>query len=149
MNKDEKWMQIALEEAKKAESEGEVPVGAAMVKNNLLIGKAHNQPISKNDPTAHAEIQLLRIAGKALQNYRLLDTTLYVTLEPCNMCFGAMRNARIKRLVFGAYDHKLGIISSTKERLSSNFIDNNIEINGGILEDKCSLILKKFFQQRR
>ena len=94
MNEDEKWMALALEQARKAEEHGEVPVGAVLVKDGLLVAKAHNQPISTNDPTAHAEIQLLRIAGKKLANYRLTNTSLYVTLEPCAMCFGAMVHAR-------------------------------------------------------
>ena len=100
MNEDEKWMQIAIQEAIKAEKVGEVPVGAVLVKDGLLIAKAHNQPISKNDATAHAEIQLIRLAGKELQNYRLSGSTLFVTLEPCAMCFGAMVHARVKRIVY-------------------------------------------------
>ena len=105
MNEDEKWMNLALEQAKKAEKEEEVPVGAILVKNGLIIAKAHNQPVSKNDATAHAEIQLLRAAGKKLENYRLTDTSLYVTLEPCAMCFGAIMHARIDRIV--CVDHVL------------------------------------------
>ena len=98
MNEDERWMRLALKEAIKAENEGEVPVGAILVKDGLVIARAHNQPISKNDPTAHAEIQLLRTAGKKLENYRLTDTSLYVTLEPCAMCFGAIMHARVDRI---------------------------------------------------
>ena len=109
MNEDEKWMALALEQANEAEKHGEVPVGAVLVKDGLLIAKAHNQPISSNDPTAHAEIQLLRIAGEKLANYRLTNTSLYVTLEPCAMCFGAMVHARIERIVFGAHDPKTGV----------------------------------------
>jgi len=100
---DEKWMALAIEQALLAQAIDEVPVGAVLVQDNQLIASAHNQPISTNDPTAHAEIQLLRNAGQAVNNYRFPDTTLYVTLEPCTMCLGAMIHARISRVVFGAY----------------------------------------------
>ena len=149
MTKDERWMQIALLEAKKAEHANEVPVGAIIVKGENLISQAHNQPISKNDPTAHAEIQVLRKAGQKLKNYRLTGTTLYVTLEPCAMCLAAMLHARIERVVFGAYDHKTGYSSSF---LNSNYTKNlnhEIQIYGGILEDLCSKLLIKFFKNRR
>ena len=106
MNEDEIWMSLALKQARKAAEEGEVPVGAILVKDGLLVAKAYNQPISTNDATAHAEIQLLRTAGGKLKNYRLNDTSLYVTLEPCAMCFGAMVHARVKRIVYGAHDSK-------------------------------------------
>ena len=109
MNKDEQWMKIALIEAKLAMDESEVPVGAILVQENNLIAQAHNQPILKNHPTAHAEILLLRKAGKLQRNYRLVGSTLYVTLEPCAMCFGAMIHARINRVVFGAPDPKTGV----------------------------------------
>ena len=109
MTDDEKWMSFAIKQAIKAEKVGEVPIGAVLVRDELLIAKAHNQPISKNDATAHAEIQLLRKAGKKLENYRLTGTTLYVTLEPCAMCFGAMIHARVKRIVYGAHDPKTGV----------------------------------------
>ena len=104
MNKDEKWMRIALNEANLAMDENEIPVGAVLVKNDKLIAQSHNRPINKNDPTAHAEIELLRKAGEQQKNYRLIGSTLYVTLEPCAMCFGAMIHARIERIVFGASD---------------------------------------------
>ena len=113
MNKDEQWMKIALIEAKLAMDENEVPVGAILVQENNLITQAHNQPIKNNDPTAHAEIEVLRKAGDKLQNYRLAKTTLYVTLEPCAMCLGAMIHARIERVVFGASDPKSGVCGST------------------------------------
>ena len=113
MNQDEKWMALALKQAIKAEEEGEVPVGAILVKNGLLIAKAHNEPISTNDPTAHAEIQLLRAAGKKLENYRFNGTELYVTLEPCLMCLGAIMHARVGRVIFGAYDHKKRVCGSS------------------------------------
>ena len=149
MNNDEKWMTIAIQEAFKAEAEGEVPVGAILVKDGQLIAQAHNQPISKNDATAHAEIQLLRAAGKKQQNYRLTCTTLYVTLEPCAMCFGAMMHARISRLIFGAYDPKTGVCGSCVDLTTKNYFKNNIDINGGILENECSKLLQDFFKYRR
>ena len=149
MNEDENWMQIAIQEAIKAEKEGEVPVGAVLVKDGLLIAKAHNQPISKNDATAHAEIQLIRVAGKELQNYRLNGSTLFVTLEPCAMCFGAMVHARIKRIVYGAHDLKTGVCGSSEDLTNANFFKHKINISGGVLESKCSLLLQTFFKSRR
>ena len=138
MNEDEKWMALALEQAKKAEEHGEVPVGAVLVKDGLLVAKAHNQPISTNDPTAHAEIQLLRIAGKKLANYRLTNTSLYVTLEPCAMCFGAMVHARIERIVYGAHDPKTGVCGSSTDLRNLNCFKHQINITGGILQHDCS-----------
>ena len=149
MNEDEKWMQIAIQEAIKAKKEGEVPVGAVLVKDGVLIAKAHNQPISKNDATAHAEIQLIRVAGKKLQNYRLNGSTLFVTLEPCAMCFGAMVHARVKRIVYGAHDPKTGVCGLYEDLVSTNCFKNKINITGGVSERKCSQLLKKFFESRR
>ncbi len=146
---DEKWMELAIKQAKLAEKINEVPVGAILVKNNELIAKAHNQPISNNDPTAHAEIQLLRNAGQLLDNYRLPDTTLYVTLEPCTMCLGAMVHARISRVVFGAYDEKTGVCGSCSDLSTSDCFNHYIEINGGVLSDKCKSLLQNFFRNRR
>ena len=108
MTNDEKWMKIAIHQALKAESKGEVPVGAILVKNDSLISKSYNQPISRNDATAHAEIQVIRAAGMKLKNYRLNNTTLFVTMEPCSMCLGAIIHARIAKIVFGAHDSKHG-----------------------------------------
>ena len=149
MNEDEKWMFLALKQAIKAEKEGEVPVGAILVKDGLLISKAHNQPISKNDATAHAEIQLLRAGGKKLKNYRLINTTLYVTLEPCAMCFGAIINARVGRIVYGAYALKTGVCGSSSDLRSLNCYMHQINITGGVLKNECSQILNKFFKLRR
>ena len=149
MNEDEKWMKLAIKEANLARSEKEVPVGAVLTKNGELITQSHNQPILKNDPTAHAEIQLLRDAGKKLENYRLTNTTLYVTLEPCAMCYGAMMHARIKRIVFGAFDPKTGVCGSCIDLRNSNCFKHQISITGGILESECSQILHKFFKLRR
>ena len=149
MNKDEKWMQLAIQEAIKAEEEGEVPVGAIIVKDDLLIAQAHNQPISQDDATAHAEIQLIRAAGKKIQNYRLNGCTLFVTLEPCAMCFGAMVHARIERIVYGAYDHKTGVCGSSTDLRNLNCFKHQIDITGGILQHECSKIIHNFFKLRR
>ena len=149
MIEDEKWMSLAIKEAIKAEKEGEVPVGAILVKDGLLIAKAHNQPISKNDATAHAEIQLIRVAGNKLQNYRLNGSTLFVTLEPCAMCFGAMVHARIERIVYGAHDPKTGVCGSSTDLRNLNCFKHQINITGGILQHDCSQILHTFFKLRR
>ena len=149
MNEDEKWMTLALEQARKAEEEGEVPVGAILVKDGLLIAKAHNQPISTNDPTAHAEIQLLRAAGKKLKNYRLTGTSLYVTLEPCAMCLGAIMHARVEHVVFGAYDPKTGVCGSSENLMDAKCFNHKINLVSGVLENECRQLLKKFFISRR
>ena len=149
MSDDEKWMSLALKQAIKAEEEGEVPVGAILVKDDLLIAKAHNQPISKNDATAHAEIQLIRTAGKKQENYRLTGTSLYVTLEPCAMCLGAMMHARIERIVYGAHDPKTGVCGSSEDLTNANCFKHKINITGGVSERKCSQLLQTFFKSRR
>jgi tRNA(adenine34) deaminase len=149
MNEDEKWMGLALEQARKAEEEGEVPVGAVLVKDGLLIAKAHNQPISTNDPTAHAEIQLLRAAGKKLKNYRLTGTSLYVTLEPCAMCLGAIMHARVEHVVFGAYDPKTGVCGSSENLMDANCFNHKIDLVSGVLENESKQLLKNFFNSRR
>ena len=149
MNEDEKWMQIAIQEATKAEEMGEVPVGAILVKDDLIIARAHNKPISTNDPTAHAEIQLLRAAGKELKNYRLPGTTLYVTLEPCAMCLGAIMHARIERVVFGARDPKTGVCGSSENFMEASCFNHKIDIASGVLENESKQLLKNFFNSRR
>ena len=149
MIEDKQWMQIAIQEAIKAEKKGEVPVGAILVKDGLLIAKAHNQPISKNDATAHAEIQLIRAAGKKLKNYRLTETSLYVTLEPCAMCLGAIMHARIKRIVYGAHDPKTGACGSSENLMDANCFNHKINLVSGVLEKECKQLLKKFFISRR
>jgi len=146
---DERWMALAIEQAKKAEGLIEVPVGAVLVQDDKLITQAHNQPISTNDPTAHAEIELLRSAGKKLNNYRLPNTTLYVTLEPCTMCLGAIIHARIARVVFGAYDEKTGVCGSCIDLSTSEWFNHSIEIKGGVLADECKNLLQQFFKKRR
>jgi tRNA(adenine34) deaminase len=149
MNEDEKWMEIAIHEAIKAEKEGEVPVGAVLVKDGLIIAKAFNQPISKNDATAHAEIQLIRAAGKKLKNYRLTETSLYVTLEPCAMCLGAIMHARIKRIIYGAQDPRTGVCGSSDNLIDANCFNHKINITGGVSEKKCGQLLQTFFKSRR
>jgi len=149
MSNDEKWMRIAIEEANLAMGKNEVPVGAVLVKNDTLIAQAHNKPITKNDPTAHAEIQLLRKAGEQQKNYRLPESTLYVTLEPCTMCFGAMVHARIDRIVYGASDPKTGVCGSRMNLNEENFFNHKISITSGILEKESSELLKLFFKSRR
>ncbi len=149
INQDEYWMQIALEEAQGASRIDEVPVGAAVVYKEKLLASAGNSPIKKNDPTAHAEINALRTACRLKNNYRLPGSTLYVTLEPCIMCLGAIIHTRIQRLVFGAYDPKSGAIVSCFQLDNSTCFNHKILFTGGILEDKCSHLLKQFFKDKR
>ena len=149
MSDDEKWMALAIKQAVKAEEEGEVPVGAILVKDGLLIAKAHNQPISTNDATAHAEIQLIRTAGRKQENYRLTGTSLYVTLEPCAMCLGAMMHARIERIIYGAHDPKTGVCGSSENLIDANFFNHKIDLVSGVLESKCSKLLQDFFKTCR
>jgi len=149
MIEDEKWMGFALEQARKAKKEGEVPVGAILVKDDLVIARAHNKPISTNDPTAHAEIQLLRAAGEKLKNYRLPGTTLYVTLEPCAMCLGAIMHARIERVVFGAHDPKTGVCGSSENFMEASCFNHTIDLASGVLENESKQLLKNFFNSRR
>ena len=143
------WMQRALELARQAEAEGEVPVGAVLVKDEQILGESWNAPIGEHDPTAHAEIRALRNAATRLGNYRLLDTTLYVTLEPCVMCAGAIIHARVKRVVYGAADPKTGAAGSMFDILNSELHNHRVEITSGVLESECSALLKEFFQARR
>lgn len=143
------FIRRALLLAKEAEGNNEVPIGAVLVKKNEIISEGVNQPITLNDPTAHAEIVTLRKAAKKIGNYRLIDTTLYVTLEPCAMCLGAMLQARIKRLFFGAYDLRSGAITSVFQLLEEPRLNHHIDWKGGILVEECARILKNFFQVRR
>lgn len=149
MPNDIDWMQYALKLAERAQQEGEVPVGAVLVLNDEIIGEGWNRPIAAHDPTAHAEIMALRTGAAKLGNYRLNDTTLYVTLEPCVMCAGAMVHARIKRLVFGASDPKAGAIVSAFNILDSGRLNHRVEYVGGILPDECGGMLSRFFEARR
>lgn len=150
MTTDAHWMRRALSLAKKAEVCGEVPVGAVLVSaENIALAAGHNQPIGGCDPTLHAEIVVLREGAKATQNYRLINTTLYVTLEPCLMCVGAMIHARIKRLVFGAKDSKKGVCGSCFNVLGLPFVNHSIEVEGGCLARESQLLLQDFFARRR
>ena len=149
MNEDERWMKVAISEANLAINEGEIPVGAVLIRNGKLVAKAHNQPILNHDPTAHAEVEVLRKAGKKLKNYRLSKSTLYVTLEPCAMCLGAIMHARIERIVFGASDPKTGVCGSKTDLTSESFFTHKVKVNGGVLEEENKEILQSFFKSRR
>jgi tRNA(adenine34) deaminase len=142
-------MRTALAEADVAARSGEVPVGAVVVAGGNVVGTGHNRSETDNDPSAHAEIVALRAAAKALGNYRLNNATLYVTLEPCAMCMGAMVQARIGRLVFGAYDPKAGAAGSAIDLSDSPSFNHRFEINGGVLAEECGAVLKAFFESRR
>src|SRR5512136_1694530 len=144
--RDERYMKMALLEATRAGENGEVPVGAVLVKGDRVLAKGHNRCIELNDPTAHAEILVLRKAGKALGNYRLNETTLYVTAEPCPMCASAMVHGRIFRLVFGAHEPKFGAVKSRFPFLLSNKLNHRVQIEEGILEIECAELLKSFFR---
>lgn len=143
------WMQHALQLAKRAAENQEVPVGAVLIHENKIIAEAHNQPISNCDPSAHAEILALRAGAKQLNNYRLLNTTLYVTLEPCLMCLGAIVHARVQRVVFGAYDAKTGAVESAFQMGTNNKFNHQVDYSGGVLADQCSTLLSDFFRARR
>ena len=149
LNQDEVWMLHAQRLAERAEAQGEVPVGAVLVKDNKLIGEGWNQPITHHDPSAHAEIMALRAAGVSLENYRLPGTTLYVTLEPCAMCAGAMLHARVGRVVFGAFDPKTGAAGSVYNTLQDDNNLHKLDVQGGVLADQCSEQLRAFFRRRR
>lgn len=146
---DEHWMQHALNLALKAQEEGEVPVGAVLVVDNQVIGEGWNRSIGHHDPTAHAEIMALREGGKNVQNYRLLDATLYVTLEPCVMCAGAMIHSRIRRVVYGAADLKTGAAGSLLDVLGHPGMNHVVQVESGLLAEECSAMLSAFFRERR
>lgn len=147
--KDYYWMQQALGLAKLAAQAGEVPIGALIVYEDKLIASAYNQPISLLDPSAHAEILAIRQAAHSLNNYRLINTTLYVTLEPCAMCVGAIIHARIKRLIFGAADPKSGACGTALSILNSPVLNHKVELTSGILAQDCARVLQDFFKARR
>jgi len=146
---DEAWMRYAFRLAQRAEQYGEVPVGAIVVRDNQCIAEGWNASIATHDPTAHAEMVAVRKAGKALENYRLCDATLYVTLEPCVMCMGAISHARIKRLVFGAFDPKRGAVCHALSLTDASFLNHRISWVGGVLEIECSELLRDFFRAKR
>lgn len=146
---DRQFMQEALEQAKLAALDGEVPVGAILVRDGEVIGRGFNQPIGNHDPSAHAEMLALRTAAQGVANYRLPGATLYVTLEPCVMCSGAMLHARIDRVVFGAPDPKTGAAGSVLDIFASKQINHQTQVEGGILAEECGQILRDFFRERR
>lgn len=148
-NEDIRWMRRTLSLAQQAAAKGEVPVGAVLVRNGAILGEGWNQPISTNDPTAHAEVVALRDAATRCNNYRLTGATLYVTLEPCLMCAGAMIHARINRLVFGASDPKRGAIDSTAHAFETQGLNHRIEVLGGVLAEDSAALLQGFFRERR
>ncbi len=149
MQNDNSFMNIALEEAQAAYSAGEVPVGAVLVQNGKIISRAHNMPITMNDPSAHAELLALRQAGQILGNYRLGGAELYVTLEPCIMCAGAIVQARLARVIFGARDPKCGAVTSLYNILTDQRLNHQVEVTPGILQEECGEIMSRFFQQKR
>lgn len=146
---DATFMSRALELARMAEAAGEVPVGAVIVRNGDIVGEGWNRPISTSDPTAHAEIVALRAAAQNLNTYRLLDTTLYVTLEPCAMCAGAMVHSRVRRLVYGATDPRAGAAGSIFNIVQHAALNHRIEVAGGVMADECGALLRGFFVARR
>lgn len=146
---DERWMQEAIAEARKAEAAGEVPVGAVVVMDGKAVARASNRNLLDADPTAHAEIVALREAGRRVGNHRLLDATLYCTVEPCAMCAGAMIHARLRRLVYGADDPKAGAAGSALEVLNHPALNHKMEVTRGVLAGRCGELLQSFFRQRR
>ncbi len=149
MGRDEHFMSLALKEAEAAFMEGEVPVGAILVKENRVIAIAHNTKEAKIDPTSHAELTVLREGASETGNWRLTDTTLYVTKEPCVMCAGAMVNARLGKLIYGCKDNKYGAAASQYKILSNPKLNHQVEVISGILENRCADILRKFFEMHR
>ena len=149
MSSDEHFMQKALKEAQKAFEEDEVPIGAVIVKDGEILARAHNLREKLNDPTAHAELIAIRLAAAKLNSWRLLDTTVYVTLEPCPMCAGALVLARVKRLVFGAMDPKAGAAGTLMALLDDTRLNHQVEVTGGVLEEESRELLRTFFLQRR
>ena len=146
---DQHWMLYAMQLAAKAEAAGEVPVGAVLVKDGQVLGEGWNLSICRHDPTAHAEMQAIRQAGLALKNYRMLECTLYVTLEPCAMCAGALVHSRVQRLVFGATDLKAGACGSVFDIVRHPQLNHQLEVSGGVLAEDCARQLSDFFKKRR
>ena len=143
------FMEQALKLASENADQGEVPVGCVLVSNGVLIAQSGNSPISQIDPTAHAEINVIRSGALHTKNYRLIGTTLYSTLEPCAMCAGAIMHARIERLVFGAYDKKSGACGSVVDLFGNEQLDHHTTVVGGVMADQCAAVLKSFFKKRR
>ncbi len=149
MQNDDNFMRLALEEAKAAYSAGEVPVGAVLVHDGRILARAHNAPITLNDPSAHAEMLVLRQAGQMLDNYRLVGAKLYVTIEPCIMCAGAIVLARLARVIYGARDPKCGAVTSLYNILNDERLNHQVEVTEGILQEDCGEIMSRFFRQKR
>jgi len=149
MTGDSDWMRRALKLAARAEAEGEIPVGALVVRGDELLGEGWNQPVALRDPTAHAEILALRSAAQRIGDYRLGGATLYVTLEPCPMCAAAIAHARIARLVFGAWDPRQGAAGSAFDLLKADAMNHHVDAFGGVLSEECGALLKRFFAARR
>ena len=143
------FMQQALDLAAKAAEYGEVPVGAVVVLNGEVIGEGFNQPISSSDPSAHAEVMALRAAAQHQQNYRLPGATLYVTIEPCTMCFGTLVHARIARLVYGAPEPRAGVVASQLQLAEQTFFNHKVQVEGGVMQDEAGTLVREFFQKRR
>jgi len=143
------WMQYAYNLAIRAQQEGEVPVGAVVVKDNEIIGEGWNSPIKNHDPTAHAEIMALRDASRNIQNYRLVDTTLYVTLEPCVMCAGAIVHARIKKVIFATHDPRTGAAGSVFSILDNSELNHKVDVEQGMLSSESAELLRNFFKEKR
>lgn len=149
MPTDTDFMRLALEQARQAGGRGEVPVGAVLVKDGRVVAAGGNQPIAAHDPSAHAEIVALRAAGQALGNYRLDDTVLYVTLEPCLMCASAIVHARVRRVVFGAFDPKAGAAGGIIDAFALKGLNHRVDVFGGVLENECASLLSEFFVRQR
>jgi tRNA(adenine34) deaminase len=149
LEQDQQMMSLALEEAAQAYEEGEVPIGAVLTLGDEIIARGHNRSIALSDPTAHAEIMTLRRGAEKLGNYRLPGVTLYVTLEPCLMCAGAILQARLARVVFGAFDPKAGAVATLYQVLNDERLNHSVEITGGIHKERCGEILSRFFQEKR
>ncbi|MEM6638785.1 MAG: tRNA adenosine(34) deaminase TadA [Pseudomonadota bacterium] len=149
LSEDERFMREAIAQAREAETHGEVPVGAVLVLDGQIVARGRNAPISSRDPTAHAEIVALRGAGEALSDYRFPGSTLYVTLEPCVMCAGAMVHARVQRLVYGATDPKSGAAGTVVNVFDADTMNHRVTVCGGVLADECGSILRAFFKARR
>lgn len=146
---DEIWMRRAIELAKQGAKVGEVPVGAVVVVDEAVVGEAFNQPIRTNDPTAHAEVCALRVAAESIDNYRLVTSTLYVTIEPCHMCAGALVHARVGRVVFGAREPRAGAVCSQGALLDAEFLNHNVDWTEGVLAEECSGLISEFFAAKR
>jgi tRNA(adenine34) deaminase len=146
---DEYWMQVALEAAREAELRDEVPIGACLIRENILIAASGNRTRTDCDPTAHAEIVVLRRAAQAIGNYRLTGTVLYTTIEPCAMCAGALVQSRVTRLVYGAHDERAGAVVSKFQLCDSNMLNHRMQISHGVLEVECRTLMQQFFQRRR